>query len=173
MQRPTRSVYDSICTLLSCESRARGSGLCSLSPLHLVEMKLERSRMTRPYFGVLGPNRAVVGSFAVRALLAHFLDDIRRLLCSYLTTLTPEPPGSGEASARRPPRRFTQPFKPLASPDDIHHEPIRCPITTPWLRQSFAAVSQTPQQLPSQRRVSKCSSESARGRSGMACRVPG
>ena len=69
----TRNVCDSICTLLSCESRAPGSGLCPLSPLHLVEMKLERSRMTCRYFGVPGPKRAVVGSFAVRVLLAHFL----------------------------------------------------------------------------------------------------
>ena len=56
---------------------------------------------------------------------------------------------------------------------DIHHEPIRYPKPTLRLRQSFAAVSQAPQQLSSQRRVSKCCSDPARRIFGVACRVPG
>ena len=69
-----------------------------------------------------------------------------------------------------PPCRFTEPFKSLTSPG-IHHGPTKCPKTTPRPRQSFATVPQTPQQLPSQRRVSKCSSEPARRRFVATCRV--
>ena len=80
----------------------------------------------------MGPNRAVVVSLTVRVLLTHFLrGGTQRLPRQPLIIWALEPPGSGEASVLAL-RRFTQPFKPLASPD-IHHEPAQCPKTTPRL----------------------------------------
>jgi len=110
-------------TLLFCEFRVRDPGLRSLSPLHPVKAKPECSwiivRSTRRPYSPTGPNHAVVGSLAVRVLLTH---GTRRLSCQSLTIWALGPPGSGETSVLAP-RRSTQPFKPLTSPDNCMNPP--------------------------------------------------
>ena len=117
------------------------------------------------------PGRTVVGSLAVRVHLTYSLDGTWRLLCQSLSIWAPEPSSSGEASVLAP-----SPIHPALQAIGLvrqPYEPTQRPRTAPRSRQSFAAVPQAPQQLPSQQWVPKCCSEPARRRFGVACRVPG
>ena len=120
----------------------RGPGLRSLSPLHPVKAKPECTwrivRPTRRPDSPTGPNRAAVGltsvgSLAVRVLLTRgtrhrhththtHTRGTRRLSCQSLSIWALGPPGSGETSVLAL-RRFTQPFKPLTSPDNRMNPP--------------------------------------------------